>query len=77
MEVIPPIEPSSGRAAARTVVSALAGCMSAIVWALSVWKTWKCQGVLFASEEDGSRCENSLLIVMSTGVLFSFWLNNL
>lgn len=59
VEGVPPVEPSWGWALARTSLSVQRPAEFPLpVWALSVWKMWKCQGIIFASKKDGSRCEN-------------------
>lgn len=59
MKGIPPIEPSWGWDLARTLLSVQwLAAFQLSIRALSVWKTWKCQRIIFASKKDGSRCEN-------------------
>lgn len=41
-----------------SVLSQLLAAFQRSVWALSIRKTWKCQGIISASKKDGSRCEN-------------------
>lgn len=65
LEILPPTAPSWGWARARTRLSVLLlAAFQMPIWALSVWKTWKCQGIIFASKKMAADVKTDLVMMM-------------